>query len=112
MKKQYAVSSKAREWKKHLKPFGKRLANKSTRKLGKYPKTDKVAAKTKSGKKKPYLILIQWHAFNPEGRWDIYKRYTTANRRDKAFDAMVAKQMHRKWEMRYEFKKEDKIKTK
>jgi hypothetical protein len=35
MKKTYAVSKKAQEWAKHLKPYGKRLANKSTRKLAK-----------------------------------------------------------------------------
>ena len=33
MKKTYEVSTGAREWAKHLRPFGKRLANKSTRKI-------------------------------------------------------------------------------
>ncbi len=39
MKKTYPVSKKARSycgWWKHLRPFGKRQANKSTRKLGKH----------------------------------------------------------------------------
>lgn len=31
MKKTYPVAKKAREWAKHLKPDGKRQANKSTR---------------------------------------------------------------------------------
>jgi hypothetical protein len=35
MKKSYPTSPKAREWKKHLKPYGKRTANKSTRKINK-----------------------------------------------------------------------------
>ncbi|MBK7362805.1 MAG: hypothetical protein IPJ01_10955 [Micavibrio sp.] len=35
MKKKYPTSDKAKEWKKHLKPYGKRLANKSTRKINK-----------------------------------------------------------------------------
>jgi len=35
MKKKYPVSEKAKEWKKHLKPYGKRVANKSTRKINK-----------------------------------------------------------------------------
>lgn len=35
MKKKYPTSKKAREWKKHLKPYGKKLANKSTRKINK-----------------------------------------------------------------------------
>jgi len=30
----YETSAKAKEWAKHLKPYGKRLANKSTRSLG------------------------------------------------------------------------------
>lgn len=33
MKKTYPTSDKAKEWAKHLKPYGKRLANKSTRRL-------------------------------------------------------------------------------
>jgi len=33
MKKTYPISTKARDWAKHLKPWGKRLANKSTRRL-------------------------------------------------------------------------------
>lgn len=35
MKKKYPTSDKAKEWKKHLKPYGKRMANKSTRKINK-----------------------------------------------------------------------------
>ena len=35
MKKKYPVSEKAKEWAKHLRPFGKKLANKSTRKIHK-----------------------------------------------------------------------------
>jgi len=35
MKKTYPVSTKAKEWAKHLKPYGKRLANKSTRRIAK-----------------------------------------------------------------------------
>lgn len=35
MKKTYPVSEKSREWAKHLRPFRKRMANKSTRKAGK-----------------------------------------------------------------------------
>jgi hypothetical protein len=35
MKKTYPVSEKAKSWAKHLKPEGKRLANKSTRKINK-----------------------------------------------------------------------------
>jgi len=33
MKKKYEVSTSARQWAKHLRAFGKRLANKSTRKI-------------------------------------------------------------------------------
>ena len=33
MKKKYPTSKKAREWAKHLRPDGKRIANKSTRKI-------------------------------------------------------------------------------
>lgn len=35
MKKQYPVTQKARSWAKHLKPEGKRRANKATRKITK-----------------------------------------------------------------------------
>jgi hypothetical protein len=35
MKKTYPVSKKAREWAKHLRPFGKKKANRSTRRLTK-----------------------------------------------------------------------------
>lgn len=34
-KKTLPTSDKAKEWAKHLRPFGKRLANKSTRRIGK-----------------------------------------------------------------------------
>jgi len=40
MKKKYPTSDKAKEWKKHLKPYGKRLANKSTRKINKKSNKD------------------------------------------------------------------------
>ena len=33
MKKTYPVSTKAKEWAQHLRNWGKRLANKSTRKI-------------------------------------------------------------------------------
>ena len=33
MKKTYPVSEKAKEWARHLKGWGKRLANKSTRRV-------------------------------------------------------------------------------
>jgi hypothetical protein len=33
MKKTYPTSDKSKEWAKHLKPFGKRKANKSTRRV-------------------------------------------------------------------------------
>jgi len=33
MKKSVPVSTKAKQWAKHLKPYGKRLANKSTRRI-------------------------------------------------------------------------------
>lgn len=35
MKNKYPTSQKAKEWKKHLRPEGKRVANKSTRKINK-----------------------------------------------------------------------------
>lgn len=35
MKKKYPTSDKAKEWAKHLRPSGKRAANKSTRKINK-----------------------------------------------------------------------------
>ena len=35
MKKTYETSRKSKEWAKHLRKFGKRLANKSTRKIAK-----------------------------------------------------------------------------
>ena len=33
MKKTYPTTKKAREWAKHLRPWGKRRANKSTRRI-------------------------------------------------------------------------------
>lgn len=35
MKKTYETSRKCREWAKHLRPYLKRLVNKSTRRIGK-----------------------------------------------------------------------------
>jgi len=90
MKKKYPVSEKAKEWAKHLRPFGKRLANKSTRKINKTVKFDGDYA-TKPGKEKTNpQFAIEYSATGLRG-WKIWKRYVTQTGRDRALENVTKK---------------------
>jgi hypothetical protein len=91
MKKTYPTSTKSQQWAKHLRPYGKRLANKSTRKIIKetVEKTDDdfsvrpVATKRKSRQK----FVIEFHSGNQ--KWKTWKKYITEGRRDKSLESLI-----------------------
>ena len=97
MKKTYPTSTKSQQWAQHLKPFGKRLANKSTRKINKeITKEDDMdlAVKPASSRKKK-KFAIEFH--NGNGRWKIWKKYVMEGRRDKSLENLIGKYRNSKF---------------
>lgn len=89
MKKTYPTSTKSQQWAKHLKPFGKRLANKSTRKINKkIVDDDKLIVRPASSRKKK-MFAIEYH--NGNLRWSIWKKYITESRRDRSLENLIKK---------------------
>lgn len=93
MKKTYPTSTKAQQWAKHLKPFGKRTANKSTRKINKYicQQEDEDLSVRPAGtrKKKRCKFLIEYHKGN--NAWKVWKRYVVRGRRDRSLESLIKK---------------------
>lgn len=93
MKKTYPTSTKAQQWAKHLKPFGKRTANKSTRRINKdiciQSDEDLSVRPANTRKKKRCRFLIEYHTGNHA--WKVWKRYILAGRRDRSLEALKKK---------------------
>lgn len=90
MKKTYPTSTKAQQWAQHLKPFGKRQANKSTRKINKEiakQDDDTLTVKSAPSQKKKQKFAIEFH--NGNGRWKIWRKYVTEGRRDKSLENLI-----------------------
>jgi len=88
MKKTYPTSTKSQQWAKHLRPFGKRMANKSTRKINKgvddeiaRPVAKKVASRQK--------FAVEYH--NGNGKWTIWRKYVYEKGRDRALENLIKK---------------------
>jgi hypothetical protein len=93
MKKTYPTSTKAQQWARHLKPEGKRAANKSTRRINKdicvRPDEELAVRPANTRKKKRCLFLIEYHKGNHV--WKVWKRYIIAGRRDRSLEALIKK---------------------
>lgn len=93
MKKTYPTSTKAQQWAKHLKPDGKRAANKSTRKINKdicvQSDEDLAVRPANTRKKKRCKFIIEYHKGNHV--WKVWKRYITRGKRDNSLVAITKK---------------------
>lgn len=92
MKKTYPTSTKSQQWAQHLRPFGKRLANKSTRKINKEIQNDDdlfVRPAPSKTQKKRQKYLIEFHTGN--NVWKVWKRYITSGRRDRSMETLIKK---------------------
>ena len=92
MKKTYPTSTKSQQWAKHLKPFGKRLANKSTRKINKTIAEVGENETVKKPGKKPKAkskFAIEYH--NGNQVWRLWKKYTSEGRMNRSLENLIKK---------------------
>lgn len=87
MKKTYPTSTKAKQWAKHLRPFGKRMANKSTRKINKADETETARPMAKQDSKQKFAVEFN----RGNGKWHIWKKYVYEKSRDKAIESLIKK---------------------
>ena len=107
MKKTYPTSTKAKQWAKHLRPFGKRMANKSTRKINKVAENETarpMAVKRASRQK----FAIEYFATGLRG-WKIWKKYITEGGRNRGLDNVIKKYSNSSFDFlkNYQFRKKD-----
>ena len=104
MKKTYPTSTKSQQWAKHLRPYGKRAANKSTRKINKSVKTDDVPATKPASSKKKKKFAIEFH--NGNGRWRVWKKYIVKGRMERSLEALIKKHRNSDFEFmnQYQFR--------
>ena len=104
MKKTYPTSTKSQQWAKHLRPYGKTLANKSTRKINKeITKQDDedLAMRPKASRKKK-AFAIEYHSGNL--RWSIWKKYIVEGRRNKSLENLIKKHKNSTYEFMNQYK--------
>ena len=105
MKKTYPTSTKSQQWAKHLRPFGKRQANKSTRKINKaITEGENETVKTPRKKLKP-KFAIEYHTGNQV--WRLWKKYISQGRRDRSLENLIKKHKNSAFESlrHYQFRK-------
>lgn len=109
MKKTYPVSKKASQWAKHLRKDGKRLANKSTRRLvNDVDDSDAaiepvIAPAKKKQKGKPFIIECRQKGAK---EWKLYRAYDSRKKRNDALEQCIlrAKRGYELYERNREFR--------
>jgi|688.fasta_scaffold38852_10 hypothetical protein len=107
MKKTYPTSTKAKQWAKHLRPFGKRMANKSTRKINKADETETTSLMAIK-KNSRHKFAIEYLATGLID-WKIWKSYITESGRNRGLENVIKKYGNSSFDFlkNYQFRKKD-----